>query len=350
VRRTWTISATCLLACAGCRSRDATPPKPTPRSEIAVSAEPELPRPGHASLALSGAFAAAVEGDGTSCGDQAFFIGSAELDGPKARPRWSLNVFAQRPGDWTAALSISPDDSEGDPKTYVWKGAAAAPHLVVSSSGAKVALTLAGIAGGQVKVVGDLRCPVFPTEAVPEAIRSLLSRHAGSAARPYSTVDFGRAHDPGAASAIVRGDATLVESKLRDLRQSLPPGWVAFLGTSQFLGDERWPSDSVELVVAPGSGPLDILRIARTDAVNYGLQTEALIRALAEWDRAWGIDVIHAETDTIELALTRMPPDLSSFAREVYALCPDVVDQGTGSIEALQQEIATRRRVFLWWD
>ena len=197
---------------------------------------------------------------------------------------------------------------------------------------------------------GKLRCPVYPTEPVPEAISSLLSRHAGSRARAYSTFDFGRARYQGAASAIIRGDAGVVEAKLRELRRDLPPGWVAYLGTSQFLGDEELPRDSVELVVAPGSGPLDILRIARTDAVNYDLQTEALVRALAEWDRAWGIDVIHAETDTIELALAHMPADLAAFAREVYALCPDVVDQGAGSLEALQQDIATRRRVYLWWD
>jgi hypothetical protein len=239
---------------------------------------------------------------------------------------------------------------EAMPTQYTWKGAPGDRELGVTATSARIALKLAGASGPAVEVVGELRCPTYPSKPVPETITKLLARHAGTPVRPYSTFDFGRARYAGAASAVVRGDAAEVESRLRRLRGDLPPGWIAYLGTSNFLGEGKWPEGSIELVIAPGSGQLDILRIARTDAVNYDLRTEALVRALSAWDRSWGIDILRAETDTIEFALTRMPDDLAAFAREVYALCPDVVDQGAGTIEALQQEIAARRRVFLWWD
>jgi hypothetical protein len=337
-----------LVSAAACGSRDAAPPPPSTAPE--TSAPPESPRPGRASLSFRGAFTKSIEGGGTSCGGRDFSVGSAEIDGPAARPSWSFNMFEQAPDAWSAGLAIDSEDPEALPTAYTWTGSPAAPHLEVSPTSAKVTLTLVGPQGAKVEVAGELRCPFFPSEPVPEAITALLARHAKTAVRPYSTFDFGRARYSGAASAIINGDALAVETKLRRLRRDLPAGWVAYLGTTRFLGDETWPDGSVELVVAPGSAPMDILRIARTDAVNYGLMTEALILALSEWDRAWGVDILHAETDTIELALTRMPKDLPAFARDVYELCPDAVDQGAGTIEALEREIASRRRVYLWWD
>jgi hypothetical protein len=39
-----------------------------------------------------------------------------------------------------------------------------------------------------------------------------------------------------------------------------------------------------------------------------------------------------------------------AFAREVYAFCPDVVDQGTGAVEALAAEMSRTNTLYLWWD
>ena len=41
---------------------------------------------------------------------------------------------------------------------------------------------------------------------------------------------------------------------------------------------------------------------------------------------------------------------MDPFAKEVYTFCPDVVDQGVGSIEALEEAIKEMHGVWLWWD
>lgn len=66
--------------------------------------------------------------------------------------------------------------------------------------------------------------------------------------------------------------------------------------------------------------------------------------------RLCGIDLFHAETDTVEFALKQLPADLRAFADDVYEFRPDIVEQGVGSVDVLVKEIKDRRQVLLWWD
>ena len=54
--------------------------------------------------------------------------------------------------------------------------------------------------------------------------------------------------------------------------------------------------------------------------------------------------------DWFEAAFETPPKDYTKFAREVYAFCPDIVDQGAGSVEELAKEIERTKSVYLWWD
>lgn len=176
--------------------------------------------------------------------------------------------------------------------------------------------------------------------------RALLARVTARTVRTYSTYDFGRARDERCLSVILPDDAA--RAALATLRGQLPAGAVAFLGTSRWLGDER--NDGVELVVGPGESQFDILRLARTDGANYDLDTEAIIAKLREYDATVGIAIAAAETDKVEFALRRTPADLATFAADLYAFCPDIVDQGVGTIEALAELIDITGIITLWWD
>jgi hypothetical protein len=60
------------------------------------------------------------------------------------------------------------------------------------------------------------------------------------------------------------------------LRPQLSEGTIDFVGTEHWLGEES-PKE-VELVLAEGMEPWDILRRLRTNAINYDMETEGLIR------------------------------------------------------------------------
>lgn len=173
--------------------------------------------------------------------------------------------------------------------------------------------------------------------------------------RDYSTRDFGREHYSGARSVLIPSkpfalfrDRSKYEAHLRKVRQKLPTGYIAFLGTSNQLGKHQ--EKGVELVVAPGKNQLDILEIAGTDAINYGMLTDDLVARLKDWDTKYGIDIWQAETDTIQLKLSKLPKDVKAFANEVYKFCPDIVNQGIGTVSALEEEIRKSKEVYLWWD
>ncbi|MEO8016722.1 MAG: DUF4253 domain-containing protein [Pseudomonadota bacterium] len=192
---------------------------------------------------------------------------------------------------------------------------------------------------------GSQAMSTAPSDILANA-SAVLSKVTSRPVRAFSTRDFGRDAYADARSVLV--DETDADRLLARVRHQLGPGLVAFIGTERSLADTK--PDGVELVVGPGETQFDILRIAASDAVNFDKETEDLIKVLKTWDVAFGIDILRAQTDRIVLHLKSMPIDMKKFTADVYEFCPDIVDQGTGSIDKLQTEITTTRTVFLWWD
>ena len=55
-------------------------------------------------------------------------------------------------------------------------------------------------------------------------------------------------------------------------------------------------------------------------------------------------DVTYRFTFTTELR------DPDALARRFYGFCPDIVDQGTGSVASLAAEMRRERTLYCWWD
>lgn len=173
-----------------------------------------------------------------------------------------------------------------------------------------------------------------------------LEKLAGSPPRSYMTFDFGRRKYPQAQSILVGEE--LAREWVDALQERLDGELVVFIGTTRWLGDE--PEQGVEVVVAKGETPFDILRLAQTDAANYDLSTEDIVTKLKELDRRYGIRLYAAQTDSVGFELLRQPTNPESFAEELYAFCPDLVDQGVGSVEHLAAYLKDHRDLHLWWD
>ena len=54
----------------------------------------------------------------------------------------------------------------------------------------------------------------------------------------------------------------------------------------------------------------------------------------------------------MELSFHSMPKgkELKGLAKEIDTFCPDIVEQGTGTISGLIEEMKETGKLFLWWD
>lgn len=104
------------------------------------------------------------------------------------------------------------------------------------------------------------------------------------------------------------------------------------------------------LALVPVERPADVLSaIGWTGAVNSFMPAE-LTPYLRSWEeRFWTVPVALG-FDTLHLAVRRAPADAEAAAAEVYAFCPDIVDQGIGSVEELATTMIPAPYWYFWWD
>ena len=155
------------------------------------------------------------------------------------------------------------------------------------------------------------------------------------------TLSFEAVDRPGLTVGLPEARALPAVRALRDL---VGPGYVVFRSHMGF-GEE---DDRVAVLRA--DDPFAPLTAIGTNGINYDLTTGHVIAKLREWNARFGLRITGASVDWVEAEIVRPPDDMLAFAREVYAFCPDVVDQGTGSVEALADEMRRTGTLFLWWD
>jgi hypothetical protein len=78
--------------------------------------------------------------------------------------------------------------------------------------------------------------------------------------------------------------------------------------------------------------PFRAVRKAKTSAPNYDLDTDAIIAKLQAWSTLCQFRVTSAKDDALELEFDTLPTDLDAFIQDLYAFCPDIVDQGTACV------------------
>jgi hypothetical protein len=132
----------------------------------------------------------------------------------------------------------------------------------------------------------------------------------------------------------------------RRLQNAAPTGWLAFVSERHFGIGGR--PDQVSVLKA--SGFSEVLKVMGTNGWNYNISPEMVIARVEKWDARYGLVLRGAGFDWFEAEFLRPPQTMLEFAKEVYEFCPDVVDQGTGTVEALATEMKRDNTVYLWWD
>jgi len=80
---------------------------------------------------------------------------------------------------------------------------------------------------------------------------------------------------------------------------------------------------------------------------------EIHVAALRAWRDAYGLELIGMSFDTMDLRAAKRPAtreDALALAREQYAYCTDIIDQGTQTYSVLAASLMSDDWWFFWWD
>ncbi|WP_306368205.1 DUF4253 domain-containing protein [Nocardiopsis sp. CC223A] len=106
-------------------------------------------------------------------------------------------------------------------------------------------------------------------------------------------------------------------------------------------------------LVRAASGAEALSVIGWQGAVNHGLDVTAISAVLADWERRFGTRLVMAGFDTLVLstaAVVAGREQAMRVAAEHFALCPDNVWQGTGSLESYAESLIGDETWSFWWD
>jgi hypothetical protein len=128
-------------------------------------------------------------------------------------------------------------------------------------------------------------------------------------------------------------------------------------GATLFLREHGFGLRHDTLALAPSDDKFEVIRIAQTDAANYGHDNDDLIAWLRELDAADPFTLLGAGFDFVEGSFDAPVRDPDAVGKKVYTFCPDFWEQGIG-LEAEGEEpepgiaayFRAERAFFFWWD
>ena len=181
--------------------------------------------------------------------------------------------------------------------------------------------------------------------AFPDAVRA-LERLAGGKATPLVGTDSvgDSLRTEGFAVSVPSARAERLVSAAQP--RFLEKGYYLFRSEQHFgIGGH---ADRVALF--PRSDPYEILRLMGTNGWNYDIGPDSIVAWLKVLERDHPFVLTGMGFDWVEGQFRSAIRDANALARRFYAFCPDVVSQGTETVEALAQELVASQRLYCWWD
>ena len=110
---------------------------------------------------------------------------------------------------------------------------------------------------------------------------------------------------------------------------------------------------NVHILLIPAKAGWEVPAFLRWGDWNACPPPEYHVAALRLLHERYGADLVGINGDTINLRAAAPPKSREAamkLARQLYGYCPDIVDQGVGSISALAATLMSSPWWYFWWD
>jgi len=104
------------------------------------------------------------------------------------------------------------------------------------------------------------------------------------------------------------------------------------------------------LAILKTTDKYQILKQVQTNGINWEIDNDSLLNLVKIFDNKYSLDLVGASGDWCEFKINKDPQNWLTFAKEAYKVCPDIVDQGSGTVEKLAEEMKKTKRLYFWWD
>jgi hypothetical protein len=177
------------------------------------------------------------------------------------------------------------------------------------------------------------------------AVRA-LERLTGAAATPLVVQDsLGEPRTtPGVAVAVPEARAAALVAAAHD--PFFAKGFYLFR-VAQHFGIKGEPDS---LALYPSRDRYQVLRVVGSNGANYGIGPDSIVAWLGGLEREQPFVLTGIGFDWIEGRFTTPITDADALARRFHEFCPDIVEQGTGTVAALARELRRSEQLYCWWD
>jgi ankyrin repeat protein len=104
------------------------------------------------------------------------------------------------------------------------------------------------------------------------------------------------------------------------------------------------------LFLLPTADKFRVVEAMHTNGADSNLATADVIRWLRDLEQDQPFELIGIGPNYLEGRFTSTIKNPRDLAKRIFEFCPDIVDQGTGSMGELARELRRSHRLFFWWD
>jgi ankyrin repeat protein len=127
-------------------------------------------------------------------------------------------------------------------------------------------------------------------------------------------------------------------------REFLDQGYFVYLPDSYYgEGPER-------VCILPTTDKYDAIALHQTNGCNYGVGPGYVTQWLKELEETQPFVLTCIAHDTLSGRFLTPIEDPEGLAELMYEFCPDLVDQGVGTIERLVESLTAGDSLYFWWD